>query len=280
LQLVQLQSAQSRFRERGIGLAGVSYDSQAILREFSERHGITYPLLADPRSAIIKRFRVLNGKAKDFMKGMASPGYIYISNDGRILQTFFEENYRERYTANNVIARLFPELTETDVRTLTAPHVTLHLGQSDLVVGPGSRIILFVEVTLPPDVHVYAPGAQGDKPILLQLDSASEFKSGPIGYPKSQTLYLPAINEKMPVFSGTFRIAQDVTVSVSPEFIRALHAAGDAGKGIAVHGTLHYQACDDKKCFLPESVSFSWPLTVMPPDLKRASEAIRHPGNP
>jgi len=280
LQLVQLQSAQSRFREHGIGLAAVSYDNQAILREFSERHGITYPLLADPQSVIIKRFRVINRKAKDFMKGMAFPGYIYISNDGRIRQTFFEENYRERYTANNVIARLFPELAETDVRTLTAPHVTLRLGQSDLVIGPGSRVTLSVEVTLPADVHVYAPGAQGYKPILLQLDSAPEFKPEPIRYPKSQTLFLPAINEKMSVFSGTFRIAQDVTISVAPQFIRALRSAGDAGKVVDVHGTLHYQACDDKKCFLPESISLSWPLTVMPPDLKRAPEAIRHPGNP
>jgi len=280
LQLVQLQSAQSRFREHGIGLAAVSYDNQAILREFSERHGITYPLLADPQSVIIKRFGVLNANAKDFMEGMAFPGYIYISNDGRIQQTFFEENYRERYTANNVIARLLPELGETDVRTLTAPHVTLRLGQSDLVIGPGNRATLSVEVTLPADVHVYAPGARGYKPILLQLDSASEFKPGPISYPKSQTLFLPAINEKMPVFSGTFRIAQDVTISVAPEFIRALRAGGDAGKAVGVHGTLHYQACDDKKCFLPESISLSWQLIVMPPDLKRAPEAIRHPGNP
>ena len=254
-----MQSAQSRFREHGIGLAAVSYDNQAILREFSERHEITYPLLADPRSVIIKRFAVLNAKAKDFMKGMAFPGYIYISNDGRILQTFFEENYRERYTANNVIARLFPEQAETDVRTLTAPHVTLRLGQSDFVIGPGSRVTLSVEVTLPADVHVCAPGAQGYKPILLQLDSTSEFKPSPISYP---------------------RIAQDVTISVAPEFIRALHAAGGTGKAVSVHGTLHYQACDDKKCFLPESVSLSWPLRVMPPDLNRAPEAVRHSGKP
>lgn len=85
----------------------MSYDSKAILKEFSDHHGISYPLLADPQSAIIKRFGVLNPDATDFMKGMAFPGYIYIAPDGRIQQTFFERNYRERYTANNVIATLF-----------------------------------------------------------------------------------------------------------------------------------------------------------------------------
>ena len=139
---------------------------------------------------------------------------------------------------------------------------------------------MFVEVTLPPDLHVYAPGAQGYKPILLQLDPPSELKLGPIRYPKSRTLFLPAINEKMPVYSGTFRIAQEVTVSAAPEFIRALLSSGEAGKLIDIRGTLFYQACDDKKCFLPERVAVSWSLTAMPLDLKRSSEAIRHPGDP
>jgi peroxiredoxin len=131
LQLVQLQSAQSRFREHRIGLVAVSYDSQVILKEFSDRHGITYPLLADPQSVIITRFGVLNPDAADFMQGMAFSGYIYVSSDGKIQQTFFEQNYKERYTANSVIAKLFPELAEADVRTFAAPHLRLRLGQSD-----------------------------------------------------------------------------------------------------------------------------------------------------
>lgn len=258
----------------------MSYDSQAILKEFSDRHGITYPLLADPQSTLIKRFGVLNREATDFMKGMAFPGYVYISSDARIRQTFFEQNYKERYTANNVIAKLFPELAEADIRTLAAPHVSLRLVQSDSIVGPGSRVTLTVEMMLPKGVHVYAPGAQGYKPIVLRLDASPEFKPSDVRYPKPRILFLPAISEKMPVFSGTFSITQDVTVSAAPEFIRNLRAIGSGGKVIELRGTLFYQACDDKKCFLPEKVPVSWPFTVMAPDLKRASERIRHPGNP
>ena len=53
-----------------------------------------------------------------------------------------------------------------------------------------------------------------------------------------------------------FWIIQDLIISATPEFIRALRATGDAGKPISVYGTLHYQACDDKKCFVPETVAF------------------------
>jgi AhpC/TSA family protein/cytochrome c biogenesis DsbD-like protein len=280
LQLVQLQGAQSRFREHGIGLVAVSYDSQAILKEFSDRHGITYPLLADPESTLIKRFGVLNGKATDFMKGMALPGYVYISRDARIRHTFFEQNYRERYTANSVIAKLFPELVESDVRTFAAPHVSLRLTQSDSVVGPGSRVTLTAQITLPKDVHVYAPGAQGYKAVTLQPNPTEYMKADATRYPKSHTLYLAAIKEKVPVFSGTFRITQDVTVPASPEFIRNLRAAGSGGKPIEFRETLFYQACNDTICFLPEKVPVAWQFTPIPLDGKRASEAIRHPGNP
>jgi len=259
----------------------VSYDNQAILKEFSDRQGITYPLIADPQSKIIEQFGVLNTQASDFMKGMAFPGFIYISTEGHIQQTFFEKDYKERYTANSVISKLFPELAESDVRPMAAPHLQLRLAQSDVIVGAGSRATLTVEVELPKNMHVYAPEAKGYKPIVLKLDSTPELKLGPVHYPTSQTLFLPAINEKMPVFSGKFKITQDVTVSADERFIRILFSSKNgAGKEVTLTGTLFYQACDDTKCFLPEKVALSWRFTAVPLDVKRSSEAIRHAGDP
>lgn len=258
----------------------VSYDSQAILEEFSNRHGITYPLLADPQSVIIRRFGVLNAEATEFMKGMAFPGYVYVSRDGTTQQTFFEQNYRERYTANNVIAQLFPELEETDLRTVTAPHLRLRLAQSDSLVGPGSRVDLTIEITLPKDTHVYAPGAVGYKPIALQLDSTPEMTLGSVRYPKPQILFLSAINERMPVFSGKFKIRQEFTVSTAREFTRSLRSDNNRGRPITLSGSLLYQACDATKCFLPEKVALSWRFLALSLDVNRASEGIRHPGDP
>ena len=72
--------------------------------------GSPYPLLAEPQSVIIKRFGVMDPEATDFMTGMAFPGYVYISRDARIQHTFFKQNHTDRYTANNVIAKILPEL--------------------------------------------------------------------------------------------------------------------------------------------------------------------------
>jgi hypothetical protein len=55
------------------------------------------------------------------------------------------------------------EVTET----VQAPHLQLVLEQSDATGIPGTRITLVVEVRLPPDVLVYAPGTKGYKPIKV-----------------------------------------------------------------------------------------------------------------
>ena len=47
-------------RERGFGVAAISYDSEAVLADFSQRRGITFPLLSDDDSEGITEFGILN----------------------------------------------------------------------------------------------------------------------------------------------------------------------------------------------------------------------------
>jgi len=138
---------------------------------------------------------------------------------------------------------------------------------------PGTRITVFAEVRLPADVHVYAPGAQGYKPVRLLLDLVPDVELSPAAYPASQTLYLPAIKEKVPVYEGTFRISQDVKVSSSAQFWGSL---GKDGKTIAITGKLEYQACDKTTCYVPASVAVKWQVQVFPLDRTRAPIEIRH----
>jgi peroxiredoxin len=120
-QLLSLQRAAQHFADKGIGLVGVSYDSQDILKFFTDRYSITYPLLADPQSVIIERFGVLNTTATGFAKGMSYPGFVYVSPDGRIQETFFEDDFHTRFTGNNVITKMFPELATAAVKDVPAP---------------------------------------------------------------------------------------------------------------------------------------------------------------
>lgn len=206
-------------------------------------------------------------------KGFARPGYFFIDTNGFIREKFFEAKYRERLTGNSLISKLFPELGEEVTDTVEAPHLQLALEQSDRTGVPGTRITLIAEVRLPPDVHVYAPGAEGYKTIKLDLDPLPEMEPKPAIYPPSKTLYLSAINERVPVFEGTFRLSQDVRVSSSSEFWGSL---GTTGKLFTITGKLDYQACDKIKCYFPTSVPVKWQLQVFPLDRTRAPLDIRH----
>ncbi len=178
-----MQAAREKFGKQGIGLVAISYDSEAILRDFSEKHKIEYSLIADPESKIIRGYGVLNTEATGFTKEMALPGYFYVTPDGIVKEKFFATAYTDRLTAGNLMLKLFPDLVEGSGREVAAPHIKLTLSQSDEVVAPGSRFTVVAAVSLPPDTHVYAPGAKGYKPIRLVMEPSPDLTMTPLQYP-------------------------------------------------------------------------------------------------
>src|SRR2546425_334289 len=207
------------------------------------------------------------------MKGMALPGYFYIDANGIIREQYFEAKYTDRFTANNVLAKLFPELAEGVSQSVAAPHLGLTLSQSDRAVAPGSRFTLAAQVELPQDVHVYAPGVKGYKPIQLELAPSPEIQLTPPTYPAAKVLYLEPIKEQVPVFEGKFRITFDAKINADPDFIKSL---GPNGKTLTISGQLSYQACDKTTCYLPMSIPVTWQLQVLLLDRQRSPEVIQH----
>ena len=272
---MQLQNAKQRFEAQGLKLAAISYDSPAILKDFAQRHKIEFPLLADPNSEIIRTFNVLNTAAKGMTKGMAYPGFFYVDASGVIREKYFTPKYTDRLTANNVISKLFPELSAEVTQDVEAPHLRLTLAQSDRSVIPGGRVSLIAEIELPPNVHVYSPEVQGYKPIQLTLQRLPGIELQPVVYPNSKVLYLEAIQEHVPVFEGKFRISQDLTVTPS-KASDAIRTVFSKERTISITGDLKYQACDQTVCYPPTSVPVKWQLQVLPLDLKRSPKAIQH----
>ncbi len=206
-------------------------------------------------------------------KGMALPGYFFIDTSGMIREKYFEVKYTDRFTANNVLTKMFPELAEGVAQKVQAPHISLELHQSDQTVVPGSRVNLAAWIELPAGVHVYAPGVTGYKPIQLEINPSPEIQLIPPVYPAAKILYLPAIKERVPVFEGKFQIASDMKIAATSEVMRSL---GENGRTITVTGQLKYQACNKTTCFLPTSVPVNWQLQILPLDRQRSPEAIRH----
>jgi AhpC/TSA family/Thiol:disulfide interchange protein DsbD, N-terminal len=248
-------------------VAALSYDSTAVLSTFAARKGITYPLLSDPNSKVIRAFGILNINFKpgQLPYGVPFPGMYIIDEHGIVRGKYFEQDYAERDTASSVLVRQFGSegVHKTEVETR---HLKLISAASDTTVWPGSRLTLTLDLDLKPGMHVYAPGAQGGYiPIDWSMSAAKAWLSLPVVYPKSQRLNLPVIHEIVPVYQNHVRLTRDLVVAQSKP--------GD----LTVTGSFRYQACDDRECYPPQTLPLEWTFQVQPLDRQRAPAALQRP---
>jgi hypothetical protein len=272
-QLVELEQHAEQFREKGLGVAAISYDSVAILKNFAERQGIHYPLLSDPESKIIRAFGILNEKVpKDTaFYGIPHPVTYIVDNKGVVVAKYFENDYRQRYTAADILVRQFGEEPRAARSETQTEHLKLSCSSSNAVVRPGQRIALAVEVDLKPGMHVYAPGVQGYIPINWQMNASEGWAAHDASYPKPEMLHLAVIEETVPVYKGNFRILRDLTIGQAKQIQGLVTAAGE----LIVSGSLRYQACDDTQCYIPKTVPLTWKLRVESLDRTRVPEELR-----
>ena len=128
---------------------------------------------------------------------------------------------------------------------------------------------------LKPKMHVYAPGVQGYIPIDWRLDKGGPAaKQHSFEYPASEMLRLEAINETVPVYRTHIRIQREITFGQEAALKALVTPTGE----VIVKGTFRYQACDDRKCYVPEDVPLEWRFKYEGLDRQRAPlELQRHP---
>ncbi len=82
----------------GIRAWAVSYDSVEVLREFADDNGISYPLLADVDSAVIRQFGIFNTNVTQdhLWYGVPFPGTFMIDEDGRVFGKSFYADHAVR----------------------------------------------------------------------------------------------------------------------------------------------------------------------------------------
>ena len=107
---------------------------------------------------------------------------------------------------------------------------------------------LALDVTPKPKMHVYSPGQDGYIAITLTLDASPAITAAKARYPAGEKFFMPALNETQLVYAKPFRITQDVTVKSA------------AGEALTIKGSVRYQACDDKICYLPVTVPVEWKI--------------------
>tara|TARA_B100000959_G_scaffold118107_1_gene124108 strand:- start:8054 stop:8935 length:882 start_codon:yes stop_codon:yes gene_type:complete len=291
---VELQERLEELENSGYGIAAISYDSEAVLADFAQRRGITFPLLSDDDSAIITEFGILNTVAAEglgpnaddaavqadvarfvsvfgasqLIVGTPYPGTFMLNSDCEVTSRFFEEFYRERNTTSNVMLKLGVGVSPIEAVQGSTAHLKFTAYPSNSTVTVGTRFSLALEVEPGPEMHVYAPGAEekGYRVIGFELAPTPLARIEPVQYPESEIYYFEPLDEYVPVYQERFTLLQEIVMHADAE-AEGIMADLDA---LTLTGTLEYQACDDAICFLPQSIPVSFTVDLEMPDRQRA----------
>jgi hypothetical protein len=273
-------------KNRGLGLAAISYDPVDVVSAFSRQRGITFPLLSDAGSATIRRYGLLNtvveealGPNKDgpavkadtqeyvsvvgvrpFMTGIAFPGTFILDRSGRVTARYFEDFYIDRNTVSSVLVRTGAGKADANATKISAAHLELITYPTEFEVAPGNRLSLVLDITPGRGIHVYAPGAQGYRKVTLTVAPDANTRLLRLGYPDSEVYFFKPLNERVPVYQKPFRFVQDVIVEGTLQAQATLRGKDS----LTLSGSLEYQACDDKECFNPVSIPLTWKLALRP----------------
>jgi peroxiredoxin len=89
--------------DAGVQVVGISYDEPSVLKRFSDKAKIGFPLLSDPGSKTIEAYHIHNESAKGRAQGVPYPGTFILDKQGVIRAKIFLEGFRDRHTTDALI---------------------------------------------------------------------------------------------------------------------------------------------------------------------------------
>ncbi|MEZ5410067.1 MAG: peroxiredoxin family protein [Acidimicrobiales bacterium] len=274
-QLVQLQQIAPTLRAAGYEVFAVSNDTVERLADFADRHAITFPLLSDEDSAVIRAFGILNtliqpGEGAHMRwYGIPYPGTYITDAHGVVVDKDFHQHHARRLSGPALVHRVLgtvPESTPDSPQAATdGPDVALRIHLSDPTLRLEVLSTLVCQLDVAPGLHVYASGSPEQfTPVTLQVHGHG-LRFGPAAWPAPRQLDLPWLGLSVPVHEGPVTVT--VPVTATSDLIRLGHGLDQHTAELVVRCT--YQACDDSACGLPTelSASLTVPLaTLVEPD--------------
>jgi hypothetical protein len=142
----------------------------------------------------------------------------------------------------------------------TTDHLAVSATLSTLSIAPGRRVALTADVKPKPGLHVYAPGSPY-RAVTIRIEPRSPFRfEAPVEYPKPVLYTFKPLNEQVLVYDSPFRLVVQLALDPRKPLVTPLQKPTP----LTLSASLDYQACDDRVCYLPESVPLRWAVTLLP----------------
>jgi peroxiredoxin len=307
LQLVKLQQDIAVLGKAGLGVAAVSYDSTAVLHDFASRKHITFPLISDHDSDLIRAFRVADPKYRKGNQldvdteslytgsvgfvpayGMADPSVFVIGTDKRIVWRVVSPASEFRLSAAAILNYSLGRFDAAVSSRVAARGLSVVATSSDSQLGLGTRILLGVQLKMEPGIHVYAPdaGAEYRGISWTMADSKNCWTTSQPSFPASERKTFQFDQEKVSVYENSLLITRALTISPAiipqePSIYKAFRATCiDKNSNMQIKGAVQVQACDSRECFAPQSIPVNWKIHFEEPDRQRVRAEIRREFEP
>lgn len=253
---MELQENLPTLAAQGIVPFALSYDAPPVLVSFAAAHGITYPLLSDEGSSVIRALGILNTNLQptDEHYGIPHPGTYFIGADGRVVDKVFHDTHRTRDAiATTLRDHLGIEVPNSGLRQrLEAEGLVADVTVDSATFVRGSRIGLRVTIQLAPGVHLYGRPLPDDYiPVTLEVDAPETVIVEPVVYPPAQPLGFAWRAEELPSYAGMLTLTTALILAEQRE-------------DLTIPVTLRFQACTDEACFIPQRLTFNVPLQFRP----------------
>jgi hypothetical protein len=96
-------------------------------------------------------------------------------------------------------------------------------------------------------------------------------------YPKPQWKLMKSTGENLPVYEDTLRISREIVVNPVIDtsiFKRFCDLCLDPTSRIKASGVLKFQACDEQRCYPPQTLQPQWRFQFVTPDQQRSSSDL------
>jgi hypothetical protein len=291
-QLVQLQRDLPVFQRAGFGLAAISYDGAPVLREFASRKGISFPLLADHGSNVIRAFGVANrryarGTLLDLnteqitqspgdvpVYGVAYPSVFVIDGKGKLLWRMVSEADELRLTGAAILARSIGVIADESRHSLQNGRIQIATTASNTEAGLGNRLLIDLEFKMPPGFHFYGPNVgRGYHGLEWKMDESPCWYQSEPAYPKPQLRHFAFEEGELPVYAADLRVTRELVLkpvlsAAEPSLFRLFQTT-------CLDSSSRVKASDERQCYPPQSTILEWKFHFVPPDLQRAPVELR-----
>jgi hypothetical protein len=243
----------------------VSYDPVATLAAFAATHGITFPLLSDEASAVIRRLGLHNEQVQaDHAAygiapnprhvGLPYPGAFALDTAGIVVEKRFHESYRVRDTGAGLIARTLGVHAPAPAAVgagVDGEPIRVRAWLDSPTYTWFQRLHLNVEIETRAGWHLYSrPAPPGMITLDVEVAPIPGLEIGPLDGPAPHRFTMVGLNETLWVHEGRVRVSRSLTFTAPP---------GAGEHRIAV--TVTYQTCSDTACHPPSSHRIELPVT-------------------